>query len=107
MKLAILGLSGVLLLTGCGSSPKEESAESLIKRACETWKKDNTSALAQSLFVEASNLNENYRELAQANSALVTFAEMAKNLGTDNELLKPLAIKALNDVSILRSYCGK
>jgi len=109
MRISALGLASLLLLTGCSSSPaveSAESAESIVQRACETRTKDNYSALAQSLFVEAANLNENYRELARANNALIAFGKIVETVGTGNPSLKALAIKALDDVSTVESYCG-
>ena len=95
MKKVLLAFSALLFLTGCSSSPAVESAESIVQRACETRTKDNYSALAQSLFVEAANLNENYRELARANGALIAFGNIVPTVEIpfiQNHLLHPSPI---------------
>ena len=98
-----------LTLTGCSlpfvNSKKSESAESLVAKGCAIYNsEDALSQKVSSYFEQASKLDERYRPLALAINSLQlkipTLGEV-KN----SEAKYDLALKALDEVGIVNSFC--
>ncbi len=92
----------LILVTGCSSQPAPVSAEELVTQGC----KDYRSTAALSKFSEAADLDEKYRNLAQNVSSLQTSMSLIENKSiTDNQIKKALALKVLDNLSVINSFC--
>ena len=90
------------MLTGCSSQLEQLFAEELVSEGC----KDYRSAGALSKFSEAADIDEKYRNLAQNVSSLQTSMSLIENKSiTDNQIKRALALKVLDNLSIINSYC--
>jgi len=92
----------LILITGCSSRLDPVSAEELVAEGC----KDYRSAAALSMFSEAADIDEKYRNLAQNVSSLQTSMSLIENKSiTDNQIKRALALKVLDNLSTIKSFC--
>jgi hypothetical protein len=101
MKLGLIGLVGILLLTGCGQSD-EAKAKALVLESC------NSTSDTESLIRKAVDLDEKYRPyllawLEKQNMDLKL--ALAKELS--REVLAQVIQDSLDNQSLLDSYCKK
>ncbi len=92
-----------MMITGCSSQLDPVSAEELVAEGC----KDYRSTAALSMFSEAADIDEKYRNLAQNVSSLQTSMSLIENKSiTDNQIKRALALKVLDNLSTIKSFCG-
>lgn len=92
----------LILITGCSSQVDPVSADELVAEGC----KDYRSAAALSKFSEAADIDEKYRNLAQNVSSLQTSLSLLENKSiTDKQIQRVLALKVLDNLSIINSFC--
>jgi uncharacterized protein YlxW (UPF0749 family) len=90
------------MITGCSSQLDPVSAEELVAEGC----KDYRSTAALSMFSEAADIDEKYRNLAQNVSSLQTSMSLIENKSiTDNQIKRALALKVLDNLSTINSFC--
>jgi len=98
----LLALVTTIMLSGCSSQVDPVSAEELVAEGC----KDYRSAAALSKFSEAADIDEKYRNLAQNVSSLQTSLSLLENKSiTDNQIQRVLALKVIDNLSIINSFC--
>jgi len=91
-----------MMITGCSSQLDPVSAEELVAEGC----KDYRSTAALSMFSEAADIDEKYRNLAQNVSSLQTSMSLIENKSiTDNQIKRTLALKVLDNLSTINSFC--
>jgi hypothetical protein len=91
-----------MMITGCSSQLDPVSAEELVAEGC----KDYRSTAALSMFSEAADIDEKYRNLAQNVSSLQTSMSLIENKSiTDNQIKRALALKVLDNLSTINSFC--
>jgi hypothetical protein len=90
------------MITGCSSQLDPVSAEELVAEGC----KDYRSTAALSMFSEAADIDEKYRNLAQNVSSLQTSMSLIENKSiTDLQIKRTLALKVLDNLSTINSFC--
>ena len=91
-----------MMITGCSSQLDPVSAEELVAEGC----KDYRSTAALSMFSEAADIDEKYRNLAQNVSSLQTSMSLIENKSiTDLQIKRTLALKVLDNLSTINSFC--
>lgn len=100
--LFFLAVVSSIMITGCSSQVDPVSADELVAEGC----KDYRSAAALSKFSEAADIDEKYRNLAQNVSSLQTSLSLLENKSiTDKQIQRVLALKVLDNLSIINSFC--
>ena len=98
----LIVILSLILITGCSSQVDPVSADELVAEGC----KDYRSAAALSKFSEAADIDEKYRNLAQNVSSLQTSLSLLENKSiTDKQIQRVLALKVLDNLSIINSFC--
>lgn len=104
MRLRLLILASVLLLSGCANSPEQESADSLVRRGCQSASDSNYSRNI-SLFTQAANLDEKYRELVRATVNVRESFELLDRGNLDPTFKQGLLLKIVDNNAVIASYC--